>query len=569
MIDKKMVYFQMLPSIFWVVSTYRFNHQLSVGFVLLFFLTFIYWLSIFCLISSFLIEKVFRLQNNSKNQKLLISLFLLLFLSWSVYLFVFDPGIMTNDSYNQWRQANGYLALSEWHPLIHTYLIKFASYFYYSPSSFLLAQIFFASLLVSFLMKKFLDRGVSPKIIVFITLIYVLYPINGFYFSTLWKDIPYSILLLAFYYFFKELIDSKGLILNQNRYFTLFLVVSFLTIEFRKNGAIVVILCLFLSLFFLQNRKRIIATLFLLFVLMGSFSFYNKKVVRAEESPLVEALSIPIQQIAYVYSHDGNTSKADDAYFSSILPEEQWKNNYKSMTVDPIKFSPQFKGEIINKNFAGFLRNWFSLLKKNFVSFVKAYLLQTASLWRYYTPNEYKVYLDSPYEIEEKNGIYPSIKATREKSDLIKEDYNLYKDNAKSAGQDYTSYSEYYMNRKHGDFILLKNRNNHRQLRHFFRNIFLIMNKEQKYVLRGSLAILTLLISIGVCGYKLGVLKSLMIFSPFVINLGTLLISVPATDFRYIFSLYFSIPFMILTAFSYDDLKNSNIKEKKQNNASM
>ncbi|WP_438726374.1 DUF6020 family protein [Enterococcus sp. AZ128] len=557
-----MVYFQTIPAIFWTVSSYRFNHQPSVGLVIIFFISFIYWLSMFCLISNFLIEKVFKFQSNSKNQKLLISIFLLLFLSWSLYLFVFDPGIMTNDSYNQWRQANGYLPLSEWHPLIHTYLIKLASYFYYSPSSFLLAQIFFASLLVSFLMKKFLDRGVSPKIIVFITLIYAFYPINGFYFSTLWKDIPYSILLLAFFYYFKELIDSKGLFLNQNRSFLLFLSISFLTIEFRKNGAIVVILCLFLALLFLQNRKRIIVTLFLLFIMMSSFSFYNKKVVKAEESPVVEALSIPIQQIAYVYSHDGNTNKADDAYFYSILPEEQWKKNYKSMTVDPIKFSSQFKGEIINENFSGFLKNWFSLLKKNFVSFVKAYLLQTASIWRYYTPHGYSVYLDSPYEIEEKNGIYLSLIATKERSSIVREDYNLYKAAAKSAGQDYISYSEYYENRKHGDFILLKNRDQHRQLRHFFRNIFLIMNKEQKYVLRGALAVLVLLISIGICGYKIGILKSLMIFSPFMINLGTLLISVPATDFRYIFSLYFSIPFIMLTAFSYNDLKNSNIKPK-------
>ncbi|OTO76652.1 hypothetical protein, partial [Enterococcus sp. 12E11_DIV0728] len=172
------------------------------------------------------------------------------------------------------------------------------------------------------------------------------------------------------------------------------------------------------------------------------------------------------------------------------------------------------------------------------------------------------VYLDSPYEIEEKNGIYPYIKATEEKSDLVKEDYRSYKSTAKSAGQNYTSYSKYYENRKRGDSILLKNRDEHRQLRLLFRNIFLIMNKEQKYVLRGAVAVLVLLISIGICGYKIGILKSLMIFSPFIINLGTLLISVPATDFRYIFSLYFSIPFMILIAFSCDDLKNSNTKPK-------
>jgi hypothetical protein len=556
MIDKKMIHYQIIPTIFWVISTYRFNHQRSVGLAILIFITFLYWLSMFCLISNFLIKKVFIFQSNSKKQKLLIGIFLLLFLSWSVYLFVFNPGIMTNDSYNQWRQANGYLPLSEWHPLIHTYLIKLANYFYYSPSSFLLTQIFCAALLVTFLMKKFLDRGVSPKIIVLMALIYAFFPINGFYFSTLWKDIPYSILLLAFFYFFKELIDSKGLLLNQNRYFILFLSISFLTTEFRKNGAIVVIICLFIALFFLQNKKRITMTFFLLFIMMGSFSFYNKKIVKAEESPLVEALSIPLQQIAYVYSHDGNTSKADDAYFYSILPERQWKNNYKSMTVDPIKFSPQFKGEIINKNFSDFLRSWFSLLRKNFVSFIKAYLLQTASIWRYFTPNEYSVYLNSPYKIEEKPGIYPYLIATRERSSTVRVDYNLYKAAAKSVGQNYTNYSEYYENRRKGDAVLLKSQNKHLQLSNFFRKIFLIINRDQKYFLRGAISVLVLLISIGICSYRFGILKSLMIFSPFIVNLITLLISVPATDFRYIFSLYFSIPFMILTAFSCENPKS-------------
>lgn len=52
-----------------------------------------------------------------------------------IYLFAYNPGIMMTDSVSQWQQAHA-MIFNNWHPVIDTLIIKFASLLYNAPISY-------------------------------------------------------------------------------------------------------------------------------------------------------------------------------------------------------------------------------------------------------------------------------------------------------------------------------------------------------------------------------------------------------------------------------------------------
>lgn len=67
-------------------------------------------------------------------------IFLIPFIVFSVYLYIFNPGILVFDSYNQMYQiATG--QFSSWHPFFHTFIEMMCLKIYGSPSSVAVLQI--------------------------------------------------------------------------------------------------------------------------------------------------------------------------------------------------------------------------------------------------------------------------------------------------------------------------------------------------------------------------------------------------------------------------------------------
>ena len=119
-------------------------------------------------------------------------IFLIPFVIFSAYLFVFNPGILSFDSFNQLHQ----IATNEfnnWHPFFHTFIEMLCLKVYSNPMSIAFFQIFIFSFMWMIICNYFRrDNNVNNYLfliqIVF-TFIISLIPINGIFSILLIKEL--------------------------------------------------------------------------------------------------------------------------------------------------------------------------------------------------------------------------------------------------------------------------------------------------------------------------------------------------------------------------------------------
>ncbi|WP_255208176.1 MULTISPECIES: hypothetical protein [unclassified Myxococcus] len=113
-----------------------------------------------------------------------------------IWLLTVYPGMLSPDSTAQWRDAlSGYM--DDAHPLFHTASIRFLQKLWESPAMVALAQIAGLGALVGWGCAALSRAGVSRGIIALTATAFALAPVNGTMAVTLWKDVPFSLCILA------------------------------------------------------------------------------------------------------------------------------------------------------------------------------------------------------------------------------------------------------------------------------------------------------------------------------------------------------------------------------------
>ena len=137
------------------------------------------------------------------NYKDLI-VFLIPVIIFSYYLYVFDPGILRYDSFNQFYQIASH-HFTNWHPFFHTFIEMLLLKIYRSPVSVCIFQILTFSTIWMMICKYYRYEGGDDKKItrifilqVLVTSIVCLVPINAVYSITLLKDILFGYYFLLF-----------------------------------------------------------------------------------------------------------------------------------------------------------------------------------------------------------------------------------------------------------------------------------------------------------------------------------------------------------------------------------
>ena len=128
--------------------------------------------------------------------RLFLALFVPLAATWLLYLCAFWPGAMSNDSLNQWQQAET-MDLDDWHPAFHTLTIKAITTVWHSPAAVALVQILLMSALGAWGYGLLLRAGVPRYAVILAWLTTLLSLRNGMMAIVLWKDVFYSIALFA------------------------------------------------------------------------------------------------------------------------------------------------------------------------------------------------------------------------------------------------------------------------------------------------------------------------------------------------------------------------------------
>ena len=309
---------------------------------------------------------------------------------WLPFVLTYAPGLVVGDSMSSVRMA---LGISErWsnhHPVLYTLFVKStmmlgvelhgvnAGVFIYTLVQYLLMVSAYA-VVILWLKRK----GVSRGVLVVAVCYYALVPIFPMYAVTMWKDPLFGTMIVLLSILVFEAIRSKGATLRSTHNLVLFTALSLAIVFFRNNGFLIVAGTGFALIAVLRGSPRRFTVTFtsaMVLALLIQGPVFDALNV---EKPFVEAVGVPLQQMAYVKVTGGTISPQEDEFLDNLLPRDLWPSTYAPCIVDSIKWHDEFDEAYLERNQRRFLATWASLLKKNPEAFVKAYILNTFGHWK-------------------------------------------------------------------------------------------------------------------------------------------------------------------------------------------
>lgn len=273
----------------------------------------------------------------SNNRLSSIAYFIVPLVIMLAYLYVFNPGIMSYDSYYQIEQIRSF-HFNNWHPFFHTFIELICFKIYNSPLSVCIFQIICFSLIWYDICNYFVQKVKNSKFsIIMISLtiiIFLLIPINAIFAITLWKDIlfSYALLYLTFllYKMEKEGYSIKDITLTS-------LSLGFVY-NLRFNGSIVVLLFLCIYCIYLIKKKinyKKIVYLVLSFVAINLLVF-SLNVRYNVENNAKDMLSAKIAHY-FIFCINNNIVESNDyKTINRLIDINVGKKEFNIFFIDPI-----------------------------------------------------------------------------------------------------------------------------------------------------------------------------------------------------------------------------------------
>ena len=356
-----------------------------------------------------IISKIQRL-----NYKDLI-IFLIPVIIFSFYLYVYNPGILTFDSFNQVHQiASGHY--TNWHPFFHTFIEMLLYKIYSSPVTVAIFQILVFSIIWMVICKYFRnnDENISladiksdREFIIqsIITLIICLIPINAIYSITLWKDVLFSYGILFLCFLIKVMIDKKCKV--SIRFIVLMGFIMACVAQLRLNGIYVIVPLLIILAYYLYKHDKtekffiklpVIAIIFIL--LIASMNV----VYNVEDNAKDATLSKTTHMLAN-YDLYHKLDAKDSAKFHELINETAVKDNYKTFFTDPVRNAAN--ESVFEANKGEYIGMAVKYSLQDPIHFIKYMLSSSEITWDITRDNYWQ---GKPYYIEE-NG--PNLESAR------------------------------------------------------------------------------------------------------------------------------------------------------------
>ncbi len=329
-------------------------------------------------------------------------IFALPFIIFLIYLSVFNPGIATFDTFNQFHQiASGQFA--NWHPFFHTFIEMICLSIFPSPISIGIFQIIVFSVMWMIICKYFRkdDVGSSNWFIlqVIVTLIICLIPINALYSITYWKDILFSYLLMFLCFLAKVLIDKEGKV--DLKFIILIALIMACVSQLRGNGFYVILITMLVYAGYLFKKSNVnmavaLPVLTIIFILLIS----SLNIVYDVEDNEKDAVMAKTAHMLADYDLNLSIDFADQKTIHELIDEKKMEDKYMISYSDEIyDISNQTvfednKGTYIGLAFKYSLQNPLHCLKYLFGS--------SAFVWDITRDDDWKGH---PYHISEKYDI--------------------------------------------------------------------------------------------------------------------------------------------------------------------
>ena len=330
--------------------------------------------------------------NNAIKNNKIIAISIVAFAVRILYWLNWFPALLSKDTYVQIQQALGNEPYSNHHPWLHTMIVKFfmgLGNLLFGSNQAGIAVMAFASLLISslflLLILKYYYNNISSGIWWFAALIFAIEPIHCIYSITIWKDVLFAYALLAFC-FLLMVMDMH--IRQQEKLkpymWLLYVAVSFVFCFSRTNGLYAWLFTMpFLLWHYRKKLKPWLISTLACFILIFGYKGFLLPHFQVTEPDMVEALSVPLQQIAFTIQNEGAFSEYDTSVINNIVDMDSMGKQYNAHISDPVKNLIRDHGyqEYITRNKLEFIKMYISVGVKNPTDYIVAFLNQSRGYW--------------------------------------------------------------------------------------------------------------------------------------------------------------------------------------------
>ena len=183
------------------------------------------------------------------NKKSFFLIWGLIFIAWLPYFLNYFPGKLTADSMGQVYQSLFKIQFTNHHPVLHTLIIAIPMNIgsllknnNIGVAMYSILQMLALSATFSWAIYYMAKKNVSLKVRIVAFIFYALYPVNGIYSITMWKDIPFAISMTIFTTILAELTINQDEFFKNKKKTVLLVISMILTMLLRNNGLYVVVL---------------------------------------------------------------------------------------------------------------------------------------------------------------------------------------------------------------------------------------------------------------------------------------------------------------------------------------
>lgn len=334
-------------------------------------------------------------ENKINKKKFCIVTFIFLMCIYLLYYFTFYPGGIYVDAFTSLDMLLGKNTFTNQQPVLYTLSMNIVKPFVpdYNTGFAIYTAIQAISMvsILTYFVYWLLDKNLNSKVATLIVLMLGLYKLFPLYSVSVWKDTPFSLVLLLYILAIIDIIlDFKHKEIKIKDIVKI--VIYTILIQFLRNNGIYISFAMFallaITTIILKVKKEQIKNLFkLLISILVSIILYLVIVSLypiigiSTSSTLEESIGIPIQQVARVVCTDGNITEEQKELIDKVIPTDIIKKKYKALLVDPIKWDNSFNSEYLNENLPQYTKLYLELFLQNPGEYFNAYMLQTSGFW--------------------------------------------------------------------------------------------------------------------------------------------------------------------------------------------
>ncbi|WP_143087373.1 DUF6020 family protein [Butyrivibrio proteoclasticus] len=284
------------------------------------------------------------------------------------------------------------------HPLLHVLLLGGTIALFHKITGswnlgifvYIFLQMIVITCVLAYVIAYMQKRGIGRKSRILWTIYYGAFPTIVMYTLCSSKDGLFSAMLLLLAVLLVELLENPEAFLKNKGKCIAFIAAAVLIPCFRHNGfyAYIVFVPFFLFYFRKKLSKAIAAISVTPVILYLLISTVLSTALTTSTPHHQEMLTVPIMQMARVYTYDKDSmTKEDITILESYVPEENLVK-YTPRVSDLVKVG--FNNELYEKDKAAFWKLWIKLFKSHPMTYVNAWLLTSYGYW--YPPANINVY---------------------------------------------------------------------------------------------------------------------------------------------------------------------------------